>query len=140
MTNKAPLWRSPRKRYDPNDIVVEEFKGFPHHRVIADIILVQRCTEALDWRQRVVNLADPDGRLIEIDVLVGPRQTLLLDRRLARQVALQILEIAGPAEELPTDLLWEGMPEVVYDDTTPVGFRNQAPVTTTQEVDRGQES
>lgn len=93
---------------------------------IEGCISIRRCTEAITATSRLATFRDDDGRLIEI--IAGDRD-LLMDRRLARKLAEAILEIAGPAEEIPSDLLYDGgVPFVVYDDRlAPIGFSKVRP-------------
>lgn len=86
-------------------------------------ITIWRCTEALDPRAGYTfrTISDSFGRCVEI---ASGRNTLLLDRRLARQVAAAILEICGPAEAEPRDLMEIEVLELVYNDEGQVsGFQ-----------------
>lgn len=86
-------------------------------------ISVWRCTEAVDPKSGYAfrTIGNADGRCVEI---AAGRNTMLMDRRLARNLALAILDICGPAEELPSDLATADLVEVVYDDAGVVtGFQ-----------------
>lgn len=92
-------------------------------------ITVWRCTEAVDPRSGYTfrTIGNADGRCIEI---ATSQNAMLMDRRLARQVAEAILAICGPAEELPTDVATADMVEVVYDERGAlVGFQPYVPRT-----------
>ncbi|UTC28568.1 hypothetical protein MARCHEWKA_00550 [Brevundimonas phage vB_BpoS-Marchewka] len=90
--------------------------------------MVWRCTEAMDPRFHYVfrTIGNPDGRCVEI---VTGQNTMLFDRRLARRLALAILEIAGPAEELESDIAHAEAVEIVYAPGSHevVGFRPHLP-------------
>lgn len=77
-------------------------------------IRVWRCTEAVDPKSGYSfrTIGNPDGRCIEI---ASPAHQLLMDRRLARQVAEAILDICGPTEEQPADVATADMVQVDYD-------------------------
>lgn len=99
-------------------------------QVVAPGVQVWRCTEAIDPRSGYTfrTIGNAEGRCVEI---VTYQNTMLFDRRLARQVAEAILDICGPAEELPSDLAEAEMVEVVYDDISKnvVGFKPYLPRT-----------
>lgn len=91
--------------------------------------MVWRCTEAMDPRFHHVfrTVGNPDGRCVEI---VAPQNQMLFDRRLARRIALAILEIAGPDEELDSDLAQAEAVEIIYEapgSAVIVGFRPHLP-------------
>jgi hypothetical protein len=75
---------------------------------------VWRCTEAIDPKSGYAfrTIGNADGRCIEI---ASPVHQILMDRRMAREVALAVLDICGPAEELPTDLATADLVQVDYD-------------------------
>jgi hypothetical protein len=84
---------------------------------------VWRCTEAVDPKSGYTfrTIGNPDGRCIEI---VAPRNTMLMDRRLARQMAEAVLAICGPAEELASDLAEAEIVEVMHsEEGVVIGFR-----------------
>lgn len=87
-------------------------------------IRVWRCTEAIDPKVGYTfrTIGNPDGRCVEI---ITSQNSMLMDRRLARQVAEAILEICGPAEVQPSDQEEADMVEVVYDanNQSVVGFK-----------------
>lgn len=90
---------------------------------------VWRCTEAVDARSAYAfrTIGNAEGRCIEI---ASPQNSMLFDRRLARQLAEAILEICGPAEELPSDLAQTDTVQVVYDAAgAVVGFTPFVPPT-----------
>lgn len=98
---------------------------------------VWRCTEAMDPRFHHVfrTIGNPDGRCVEI---VTGQNTMLFDRRLARSVALAILAIAGPAEELASDIAHAEAVEIVYaapGSQEIVGFRPYMPARTASAED-----
>lgn len=76
---------------------------------------VWRCTEAIDPKAGFIfkTIGDPNGRCVEI---AAGREQLLLDRRLARQVAEAILAVCGPAEEEPADLVAADVLTAVYNE------------------------
>lgn len=77
---------------------------------------VRRCWEAWSERERaLINVGDPEGRLIEIRA--HGKAALLVDRRLALRLAREIIAIAGPDEELPSDKRFEGVPLFTRDAT-----------------------
>ncbi|USN15534.1 hypothetical protein KIKIMORA_04160 [Brevundimonas phage vB_BpoS-Kikimora] len=91
--------------------------------------MVWRCTEAMDPRFHHVfrTIGNPDGRCVEI---VAPQNQMLFDRRLARRLALAILEIAGPEEELESDLAQADAVEIIYESpgsAVVIGFRPYLP-------------
>lgn len=100
-------------------------------------LMVWRCTEAMDPRFHYVfrTIGNPDGRCVEI---VTGQNTMLFDRRLARRLALAILAIAGPAEELDSDIAHADAVEIVYAAGTSdvVGFRPHLPARTAADEDR----
>lgn len=92
-------------------------------------LMVWRCTEAMDPRFHHVfrTIGNPDGRCVEI---VTSQNTMLFDRRLARRLAEAILAIAGPAEELESDIAHAEAVEIVYaapGSAEVVGFRPYLP-------------
>lgn len=91
-------------------------------------LMIWRCTEAIDPRQGTFRtIGNAEGRCVEI--VTGQNQ-MLFDRRLARQVALAILEIAGPAEELASDLAQADVVEMIYQapgSAVVVGFKPHLP-------------
>ena len=94
-------------------------------------LMVWRCTEAMDPRFHYVfrTIGNAEGRCVEI---VTGQNTMLFDRRLARRLAQAILEIAGPAEELESDIAHAEAVEIVYAHSTSevVGFRPHLPART----------
>jgi hypothetical protein len=91
-------------------------------RVVCPGVQVWRCTEAIDSRFNYTfrTIGNPDGRCVEI---VTSQNQMLFDRRLARKLAEAILEVCGPAEELPSDQAQAAIVEVVYDNGVVVGFK-----------------
>lgn len=97
---------------------------------------VWRCTEAIDPKSGYGfrTIGDTDGRCVEIASAV---HQILMDRRLAREVALTILDICGPAEELPSDLATADLVQVEYDDLGVVsGFSPYVPASGSLQDDR----
>lgn len=99
--------------------------------------MVWRCTEAMDPRFHFVfrTIGNPDGRCVEI---VTGQNTMLFDRRLARRLAEAILEIAGPAEELESDIAHAEAVEIVYaapGSSEVVGFKPHLPARTAPDED-----
>lgn len=93
-------------------------------------LMVWRCTEAIDPRSGFIfrTIGNPDGRCIEI---VHASNQMLFDRRLAIQIARAILDIAGPDEELASDVAQSTLVEVVYvgRSSEVAGFRPYEPRT-----------
>lgn len=97
---------------------------------------VWRCTEAIDPKSGYAfrTIGNADGRCIEIASAV---HQILMDRRLARQVALAVLDICGPAEELPSDLATAELVQVDYDALgVIVGFSPYVPDSGSLDEDR----
>ena len=131
MTQDATI-PTPAKPYNPFNewrMLTEGSDPVPYF-IQGDIFQVARVTEAVNNLGHLQNMIDPTGRQCELEIGKGrQRQSLLMDRRLARKVALAILEIVGPDEELPTDLLYPSIPFILYDaeGVTPTGFTNKNP-------------
>jgi hypothetical protein len=86
--------------------VVDMSPDVANWKFLPGAVEVRRAVEVL-WGDRLAAMHAEDGRLIQIMCDSMPK--LLMDRRMARRLAEAILEIAGPPEEIPTDVTYAGV-------------------------------